>query len=315
MKGHVRDYLNIYTKAARLMGLKYKIINSYIYDIYYKNKSIRFFQATPDVNDSTAHALTDRKHHTNLFLEKKGIPVFKQRGFFKEPITEMVRFASKIGYPVIIKPVQGYGGEGIIANIQNPSQLKNAIKTTKSKYPVILIENFYHGFDHRILICRDKVLAVTKRFPAMVRGDGKSNIKQLIDKKNKKLPHPITVGQEVINKLNILKMNLESIPRKGQEVFLRERANAHLGGTTYNLDIKTVHPDYIKICKKAMTELNLVFAGFDFMTSDITKSYRQTGGAITEVNDNPGIYMQSRSADNPITDIAQKVLKELFKIK
>ncbi|XOU94728.1 MAG: hypothetical protein ACNFW9_01540 [Candidatus Kerfeldbacteria bacterium] len=312
---YTRDYLKIYTKAAKKLDLKYTITNSYIYEIFYKSKSIRFYQATPDVNDSIAHAMTDRKNHTNLFLKSRDVPVFPHKGFYNEPNSDIIKFAKKIGFPVIIKPIKGYGGEGIIADIQNVSQLKNAIKKIKKYYKFILIEKFYSGYDHRILICKNKVLAVTKRFPAKITGDGKKTIKELIKLKNRKLPHPITIGQEVLHKLKAQQLTINSIPKDDEKIYLRDRANAHLGGTTYNLDIKTVHPDYIKACLKAMKELDMVFAGFDFMTTDITKSYKKTGGAITEVNDNPGIYMQSRSAENPINNIAEQVLINLFNIK
>lgn len=312
---HTRDYLNIYTKAAKKLGLRFKTTNSYIYEIFYKNKSIRFYQATPDVNDSVAHTMTDKKNHANLFLKSRKIPVFPHQGFYNEPNSDIIKFAKKIGFPVIIKPIKGYGGEGIIANIQNTSQLKNAIKAIKKNYKFVLIEKFYSGYDHRILICNHKVLAVTKRFPAKVTGDGKKTIKELIKQKNEQLPYPITIGQEVLHKLKTQKLTINSIPKDDEKVYLRDRANAHLGGTTYNLDIKTVHPDYIKACLQAMKELDMIFAGFDFMTTDITKSYKKTGGAITEVNDNPGIYMQSRSAKNPINDIAEQVLTNLFSIK
>lgn len=315
MRDHTRDYEKIYTNAAKNLGLKFRITNPYIYNIYYKSKKIRFFQATADVNDSIAHALTDRKNHTNLFLAKKRVPVFKQKGFFDQSEDEIIKFAQKIKYPVIIKPVKGYGGEGIIADIQDSKQLRNAIRTIRKNYRFILVEKFYTGFDHRILICNKKVLAVTKRFPAMVTGNGKNTIKKLIEIKNKKLPFPITIGQEVLHKLKSQKLKINSIPKNNKKIYLRDRANASLGGTTYNLDIKTVHPDYIRACQKAMDELDMVFAGFDFMTTDITRSYKKTGGAITEVNDNPGISMQIRSADNPIKDIAEQVLMNLFKIK
>lgn len=315
MRNQSRDYFYIYTRAAKKLGLKYKIISSQIYNIYNNNKSIRFFVATPDVNNSTSHVLTDRKHQTNIFLKKYNLPVFKQKAFYKKPNSELIKFADKIGYPIIIKPVDGYGGEGIITDIQNKNQLKTAVKEIKKNYNLVLIEKFYIGFDFRILICHKKVLAVTKRFPAMVIGNGNDNIKKLIDTKNKKSPYKITVGLEVLHKLKKQNMTIKSIPEKNQEIYLRNRSNAHLGGTTYNLDIKKVHPDYIKACLKAMKELDLVFAGFDFMTTDITKSYKKTGGAITEVNDNPGIYMQSRSAENPIDDIAEQVLINLFEIK
>lgn len=312
---YTRDYLKIYTKAAKKLGLKYTITNSYIYEIFHKSKSIRFYQATSDVNDSIAHAMTDRKNHTNLFLKSRGIPVFPHKGFYNEPSSDIIKFAKKIGFPVIIKPIKGYGGEGIIANIQNVSQLKNAIKTIKKYYKFVLIEKFYSGYDHRILICNNKILAVTKRFPAKVTGDGSKTIQELIKQKNTKLPYPITIGQEVLHKLKSQNQTVNSIPKNNQIIYLRDRANAALGGTTNNLDINTVHPDYIKACLKAMNELDLTFAGIDFMTTDITKSYKKTGGAITEVNDNPGIGMHSRSADNPINDIAEQVLINLFRIK
>lgn len=315
MKDHTRLYQQKYTNAAKKIGLEYKIISPLIYEIYNKRKSIMFFQATCGANDSVAYFISNRKNITHEFLKKYKLPVFPQYVVTDKSINQILKLAKIIKYPVVLKPIDGHGGEGVIANIRNNFELKKDFNNLRKNYKSILLEKHYFGCDHRILIARNKVLAVTQRFPARVQGDGNKNIKQLIYAKNKRLLFPIVLEKEILDKLKSQKLSLKSVPKNKQIVYLRNRSNSHLGGTTYNIDIKKVHPDYIKACKKAMKELNLKLAGFDFMTTDITKSYKKTHGAITEINCNPGISMQARSATNPINDIAEQVLKELFEIK
>jgi len=307
-------YVKFYSEAAKKLGLKYKIHNFFVLDIFHKRKKIRFFAAYSSENNAVAHIISKYKHQTNYFLKFHGIPVFEQKNFNQSKFSELQRYCKKIKYPVVVKPVGSLCGYGITVNIKNDKELKIAINEAEKVDKKIIIEKFYPGWDYRILIAGGKLLAVTKRFPAMVIGDGINNITKLIILKNKKLPKPIKIDREVKNRLISENLTLNSILPKGKSLFLRLRANAALGGTTENLDIKKVHPENIKICMKAVKVLNLELAGLDLMTTDITKSYKETGAGITEINDNPATDIHMTATIKPIKDISKKVLINLLKI-
>lgn len=307
-------YVKFYSGAARKLGLKFIIHNFFVLDIFHKHEKIRFFAAYSSKNNAVAHIITKYKHQTNYFLKYHGIPVFMQKKFKQSKFSKLQKYCKKIKYPVVIKPVSSLCGNGITVNIKNGKELKTALKEAEKIDKNIIIEKYYPGWDYRILIAGKKLLAVTKRFPAMVIGDGASSIKNLINKKNKILPKPIKIDREVKDRLISKKLTLNSVLPKGEKLFLRLRANAALGGTTENLDIKKVHPDNIKICMKAVNLLDLELAGLDLMTTDITRSYKKTGAGITEINDNPATDIHMTATVNPIKDISKKVLINLLKI-
>lgn len=308
-------YEKYYSLAAKNLGLKFKLHNSFLVDIFYRQNKVRFYFAMCSKNDAVGHIITKYKNMTNDFLRKNNIPVFSQKKFSYDKFSDLLKYTKSIKFPVVVKPESSLCGAGITVNIKNSNALKIAIKTAEKIDKNILIEKFYPGWDYRILIAGGKLLAVTKRFPASVTGDGHSTIKKLIAIKNRRLRKGITIDQEIMDKLVSEKMTLNSVLPEDKVLFLRLRANAALGGTTENLDIKTVHPDNIRIAMKTIKILNLGLAGLDLMTTDITKSYKKTGGGITEINDNPATDIHMTATVNPIKDIAEKVLINLLGIK
>jgi len=297
------------------MGLKYKIQNSFLVDIFYKNDKVRFYFAMCSKNNAVAHIITKYKHMTNDFLRRHNIPVFPQKKFKQAVFKDVINYCKEIKFPVVVKPVGSLCGKGITVDVKNAAQLKKAVIQAEKIDKNIIIEKFYSGWDHRILIAGGKLLAVTKRFPAMVVGDGHSSVKKLIANKNRKLPKPINIDEEVQDRLKKEKVTLKSVLPAGRILYLRLRANAALGGTTENLDISKVHPDNIQICMKAAKLLHLELAGLDLMSTDISKSYRETGAGITEINDNPATDIHQTATVNPINNIAEQVLRNLFRIK
>ncbi|XOU94729.1 MAG: hypothetical protein ACNFW9_01545 [Candidatus Kerfeldbacteria bacterium] len=307
-------YAKFYSQAARKLGLKIKLHNAFLIDIFYKKDKVRFYFAMCSKNNAVAHIITKYKNMTNEFLKKNNVPVFEQKKFNNAKFSEILKYTKSLKFPVVVKPVAGLCGMGITVNIINQSELKKSIITATKIDKNIIIEKYYPGWDYRILIVNDKLLAVTKRFPASIIGDGVNSILKLINKKNKHLPKPVKIDQEVKDMLKSKKLTLKSILPLNKTLYLRFRANAALGGTTENVNIKTVHPDNIKISMKAVKLLNLKLAGLDLMTTDITKSYKKTGAGVTEINDNPATDIHMTATVNPIKDIGEQVLINLLKI-
>src|SRR5699024_11141590 len=169
----------------------------------------------------------------------KGVPV-PQGKIFKVNDKEAITYASNIGYPVVIKPLKGSMGRGVYTNIQNEDELKNAIEDFRSrfkKYTEFAVEKHYPGKEYRIYVVGDQVVGATNRIPANVIGDGKTSITNLIKNKNKErkknpylAPKPIKVDYEVRHLLKRAGYDENSIPPKGEQVFLREKSNLSSGG-------------------------------------------------------------------------------------
>ena len=82
----------------------------------------------------------------------------------------------------------------------------------------------------------------------------------------------------------------DSVPPEGEVVFLRKTANLSTGGTAIDVT-DVIHPDNKLMAERAIRAVGLDIGGVDFLTTDITQSYRDTGGAICEINAGPGMRM------------------------
>jgi len=98
-------------------------------------------------------------------------------------------------------------------------------------------------------------------------------------------------------------LSLKSIPGHGEYVKLGELHNVSAGGIMFPLSVGEIHPDNVKLAKKAVEILRLDFAGVDMIVDDISKSWRETNLVITEINSAPQIGSEDKAIFDKIIDI------------
>jgi len=171
-----------------------------------------------------------------------------------------------------------------------------------------------------MLVVNNEFVAVAKRVPGHVVGDGKSTISELVDKVNED-PRRGIGHEKVLTRLELDRPALELIESAGfgidtilpaDEVFyLRKTANLSTGGTAIDLT-DVIHPDNREMAIRAIRAVGLDVGGVDFLTTDITESYKDVGGAIVEVNAAPGFRMHVAPSKGEPRDVAGKVMDMLF---
>ncbi|HEY0134336.1 MAG TPA: Mur ligase family protein, partial [Nannocystis sp.] len=184
----------------------------------------------------------------------------------------------------------------------------------------IIVETYIPGHDHRILVIGGRVIAVAKRVPGHVVGDGERTITQLVELVNsdprrgighEKVLTRIELDHQARRLLELRGYTPESIPAPGEEVYLRSTGNLSTGGTAIDLTDET-HPDNREMAIRAANAIGLDIAGIDFITPDISRSYREVGGAICEVNAAPGFRMHVAPTEGTPRDPAGPVMDMLF---
>jgi cyanophycin synthetase len=103
----------------------------------------------------------------------------------------------------------------------------------------------------------------------------------------------------------------ETVPPAGEHVFLRSTGNLSTGGTAADMT-DLVHPDNAEMAVRAVKAIGLDVGGVDFLTTDITESYKEIGGAICEINAAPGFRMHMAPSEGRPRDVAGPVLDMLF---
>ena len=262
--------------------------------------------------------LAGDKEDTKYILEKAEIPVPKgdiiktERGL-KETI-------DWIGYPIVIKPINGNHGRGITANINNWEDAVEAFEAAKEVSRSVIVERFLEGEDFRLLVINYKLVAAAKRTPAGVRGDGKKTIQELIDETNadprrgyghEKVLTQITVDNMTKSILKDLGLSLDSVVKEGEWVNLKDTANLSTGGTSTDVtDI--VHPYNVFMAERIARLIGLDICGIDIMTTDISTPLPGTKGAVLEVNAGPGFRMHLAPAEGLPRNVAAHVVDMLY---
>jgi cyanophycin synthetase len=258
------------------------------------------------------------KEDTKNILEAASVPVPKGRIIYDED--DLAAACERLGYPLVIKPINGNHGRGATIGIQNWEQAVEALTIAKKVSRSVIVEQFIVGLDHRMLVINYKFVAAALRTPAAVEGDGKSTIQQLIDKVNEDprrgYGHEKVLTQIKIDEVseNILRdkgLTLESVLPAGETLYLKATANLSTGGTSTDVtDI--VHPDNIFMAERIARIIGLDICGIDVMTSDISQPVEEVRGAVLEVNAAPGFRMHLEPAEGLARNVASPVIDMLY---
>ncbi len=257
------------------------------------------------------------KESTKLMLAGAGIPVPK--GSVVYSLREMEDALDYLGgYPIVVKPLNGNHGRGITLEIETWEEAEIAYDKAREVSDGVIVEHFYRGRDHRVLVVNHKVIAVAERVPAHVIGNGKDTIEALVEKENKDprrgeghdniLTH-IQFDKTTEKLLRTQKLTLDSVLEAGEICYLRETANLSTGGVAIDRTDE-IHPETIWIAERASRLIGLDVAGIDIVTTDISQPMKVTNSVIVEVNAAPGLRMHvapsvgvPRNVAGPIMDM------------
>jgi cyanophycin synthetase len=250
------------------------------------------YASMTDTTSIVSQKICINKHQTNHRLSELRLPVAKQR---KVGDVDAAHAASKqIGFPVVVKPVKGKKGYAVTAGITSPELLAEAFFKAHKSGADVLIEQFIPGDDYRLLVIDGKFRAAVKRIPPSVTGDGVSTVEALIDQLNED-PYrdrfrgfPVKKDGEVARHLQEAGVSLDDVLEQGRIIALRSAANVSTGGIPIDVT-EMVHKDNREMAERSAAAVGLNIAGIDFITADISQSYRKTGGAIIEINARPGL--------------------------
>ncbi len=268
-------------------------------------------------NTKQSCELALHKDLTYKILQSVNLPV--PQNYKIEKISQLKKM--DLPYPVVIKPTDQAKGKDVLIGIKNKEELKKSVKRLFKKYSSLIVEEFIPGNDYRLLILDGKLLGAIKRTPPKIKADGKRTIRELIRKENKKRydkptafkPYSKTleIDLEVKRCLREQGYSLNSIPEKDQKIIIRKNTNFSSGGETLDIT-KKVHPENIKIAKKAIRALGLKFGGVDFVAEKISEPIGRNNGRIVEINGIPGIWIHHFPNHGQKRNIAKKIIDYLF---
>ncbi len=277
------------------------------------------FQATITQNTSNiAVGIACNKELTKQMLGDASMPVPK--GDICVDEEDLQACIDRIGYPIVIKPLDGNHGKGASINVKKWADAVEGLEFAKKYSRKVIVERYITGFDFRVLVINNQVVAAAQRVPAHVKGDGKQNIQELIDTENldprrgyghENMLTEIAIDRDTTDLLEKLGYTLETIPKKGEIVYLKSTANLSTGGTSIDVT-DMVHPENIFLAERVSRVIGLDVCGIDIMAPNLTQPLKESGGSILEVNAAPGFRMHLAPAEGLPRNVAAPVIDMLY---
>jgi cyanophycin synthetase len=260
------------------------------------------------------------KDLTGRLLSAAGLPVPRAESI--RTVEQAVSVADRIGYPVVVKPLDGNHGRGVCLDLQDADEVREAfpIAHEQSRRGWIIVESFVTGKDYRCLVIDGRIAAIAERVPANVVGDGIHTITQLVDVTNadprrgvghEKVLTRIKVDEAAVELVREQGFAMEDVPPEGRMVKLALTGNMSTGGISIDRTFEA-HPENVEIAEEAARVIGLDIAGIDFICPDITEPVREAGGAICEVNAAPGFRMHTHPTIGDPQFISKSVVDMLF---
>jgi len=294
----------------------------------FKNGRRSYFRSNViDINPLGASEIAKDKAYADFFLRKLGYPTVGGKTFFSNEFCKALKskrnasaaltYAKKIGFPVIVKPNSQSQGKGV-ARVDNGKELRRALRSVFKLDRVVLVQPLVLGEDYRIVVLDGKVISAYRRVPLSVTGDGRSNIVQLLRKKQRAFD---VSGRDtklkfndprVRQKLQRQNLSLRSVLSKGETVILLDSANLSSGGDSIDVT-KAIHASLKKLAVNVTKDMGLRLCGVDLLvTGDISKVPKKV--SIIEINSAPGLdhYAQSgKTQEKLVEGMYRKVLQQL----
>ena len=304
---------------AQSRGIPWIRLNKYsLVQLGYGANQKRIQATVTSETSSIGVELACDKEDTKYLLEQAEVEV--PRGDIISRESGLEDACRYVGYPLVIKPIDGNHGRGITVDINSYKDALVAFKIAKEVSRRVIVEKYITGEDYRLLVINNNFVAAAKRTPAHVVGDGKSTIEELVEEVNKdprrgygheKVLTAITINDLTKTIIADAGYTVDSVLKEGERLILKDTANLSTGGTAEDVtDI--VHPANVSMAERISKIIDLDICGIDVMTSDISQPLSDTGGAVLEVNAGPGFRMHLAPTSGLPRNVAAPVVDKLF---
>jgi len=281
-------------QVAHEMGIPFQHLGLGVYQLGWGSRSRRLLRSVSDSDSLIGQILSGNKVVCAQVLSLYGLPVPTHQ--IIASVEDVTKHHQEIGFPAVVKPLNGARGEGVFVDLINLQQLHAAYKKSAlvAKNSKVLLEKQVEGVCHRIFICNEEMLYAVLRGPMAVIGDGKHTIAELImyeQARQLELPYQqgVTIpslDEEAIQALMKQAYLPSDIPLQGISIELRLIESTEWGGI--DVDVTgSIHPANVEIACLAAQAMGINMAGVDMISKDISVPWYMNGAVINEVNFSP----------------------------
>jgi len=280
-------------------------VNKFSRTLSHQGKSISYdkcFNFPPQENLD----IINSKAQTFEFMKNFGYP---------SPQTVHVKdfTTANLSYPLVLKPIHGHKGNGIITDIYNKTQLNSHLKKIKNKENY-LIQEQAEGKVYRVTVFNNKVLYIYHRVPPILEGDGKRTIAELIQLKKEEIKKinkytTLDVSQSLIEKQGY---QFDDILPKYEKIKITNLLNSNKGTTELKMiPITQLHPLNHKMFCNITKHLKMNIIGFDYISPSIQIPFTKAGN-ILEMNSRPDLSPLNQPNSDKLVRTFISDLKEVM---
>lgn len=278
-----------------------------------KNNKIRYITGNFDINKTASSKIASDKYATFEVLKSENIPVIKhtmvfnpidRKDYIKEDeVWKIVNKEFAKEGKIVVKPNYGFEGKGVFL-CNTIYEAKEAVKYLLEKNTSISICPFYDiKKEYRAFYLNGNILLVYEKEKPYVIGNGKDNVKTLVERLN--LP-----DNEVV-KNNLSKIDMDYVPKLDEKIELSWKHNLYGGATAKVINKKNENYKKVEdLAIKAGKALDMTFATIDIIKTLNNQLY------VLEINSGVATSIFSEIVENGkelTKEIYTKALIEIFK--
>jgi len=312
-----RFYRDAWDEAVAAAGGRRSELGGGLLEIDCGGARLRVSNNLTSLDDAVTLRLAGDKPLVYGLLEERGIPVPVHAMCPSSDLSRARSFLASVGRPCVVKPARRTGaGAGVTTGVTTVGRLVAALARAGALCNEVVIEEEIEGDDLRLLYLDGELLDSVRRMPPVVRADGVSSIRQLVDAENAdRLRRGAEAGQTLIGLDTELRgtlrgqgYGLQSVPAAGTVIKLKGVVNDNRGDD--NLTVSNLSDDVVEVGAQAALVVGARLAGVDVITPDPSQPLAACGGVVIEVNTTPGYYYHYHKRDGRVP-VATMILERL----
>jgi glutathione synthase/RimK-type ligase-like ATP-grasp enzyme len=268
-----------------------------------------------EINSVTARMLSSDKSATSDLLEDAGIAHVEHKLFLHPRLANYVSskgnwdaiqaFAKKTGYPLVVKPNEGTGGQSV-SKVDSQLELEQSVTKLFEHQRTISLSPFQEiEQEYRAILLDDEVLLVYSKLRPNITGNGNSTVMELLQRRSMEQSISQSLASQAIKSYQ---GDLNAILKKDEKIDLSWKHNLGSGATPQIVSDDELENKIGQLALAAKEAIGLRFGSIDIV---------RVKGQYSVLEINAGVMMEHFSRHYPsertrVKEIYAKAVQKMF---
>lgn len=320
----VAEYREMWRAIAAAAGGRFTELADDLWEVEVDGVRTRVHNHEMEFDNPVVLGLAGCKTAVHRLLAADGLPIPEHAVFGLADLDVAGTFLQAHPQGCVVKPANGYGGQGVTTHVQRPAELRRAALLASLYGHQLIIEAQIPGESYRLLVLEGRTVHAVRRRGPRLSGDGIRTVRQLIDADNRRRREErqplLDIDRDCVFTLGYQRLTVDTVPAAGREFVVKsvnDPVRKYAEVRTVYTDVVTdlISPSIRQNAERAAHLIGSEFLGVDIITPDPGVPLRQSGGVINEVNTTPALHHHYESAQEPFPAVAMLALEALVRKK